>query len=76
MWKPTVFLHLAGADPLGHSSTNLSSLYKGFVRDTFQNFKHLREAAHAHDPLDAKPPRDEARNLRYTARDAGDRHNR
>ncbi len=44
--------HFAGENPFGHSSTNLGSLYKGFVKDTFQNFKHLRKTAHTHHPVD------------------------
>ena len=36
----------------GHTSTNLGSLYKGMVGDTFQNFKHLRKTASTHNPLD------------------------
>lgn len=45
------FRHFLGTNPFGHTSTNLGSLYKGLVRDTFQNFKHLRRTAHTHDPL-------------------------
>lgn len=44
--------HFLGDNPFGHSSVNLGSLYKGLVKDTFQNFKHLRRTAHTHDPLD------------------------
>ena len=29
-----------------------SSLYKGVVKDTFANFKHLRKTRHTHNPLD------------------------
>src|SRR5262249_47525642 len=46
------FWHFCGKNPFGHSSTNLGSLYKGLVKDTFQNFKHLRETPHTHNPLD------------------------
>ena len=46
------FHHFTGANPFGHSSTNLGSLYKGLVKDTFQSFKHLRQTEHTHDPLD------------------------
>jgi Exonuclease len=46
------FWRFTGANPFGHSSTNLGSLYKGLVRDTFQNFKHLRKTPHTHHPLD------------------------
>jgi len=46
------FWHFTGTNPFGHSSTNLGSLYKGLVKDTFQNFKHLRETPHTHDPVD------------------------
>lgn len=44
--------HFTGANPFGHSSTNLGSLYKGLARDVFASFKHLRRTAHTHDPLD------------------------
>jgi hypothetical protein len=46
------FHHFTGSNPFGHSSMNLGSLYKGIVRDTFQNFKHLRRTAHTHNPVD------------------------
>jgi hypothetical protein len=44
--------HFAGENPFGHSSTNLGSLYKGLVKDTFQNFRHLRRTKHTHNPVD------------------------
>ena len=46
------FHHFTGANPFGFSSTNLGSLYKGIVRDTTQNFKHLRKTRHTHNPVD------------------------
>ena len=46
------FHHFLGSNPLGHSSTNLGSLYKGLVKDTSQNFKHLRKTTHTHNPVD------------------------
>ncbi len=46
------FHHFIGENPFGYSSTNLGSLYKGIVRNTFENFKHLRETEHTHNPLD------------------------
>jgi len=46
------FHHFTGSNPFGHSSQNLGSLYKGIVRDTFQNFKHLRKTPHTHNPVD------------------------
>lgn len=46
------FPHFTGKNPFGHSSSNLGSLYKGFVRDTFTNFKHLRRTTHTHHPVD------------------------
>jgi DNA polymerase III epsilon subunit-like protein len=39
-------------NPFGHSSQNLGSLYKGVVKDTFANFKHLRKTRHTHHPVD------------------------
>lgn len=44
--------HFAGGNPFGHSSQNLGSLYKGMVKDTRKNFKHLRQTRHTHDPVD------------------------
>ena len=46
------FHHFLGENPFGHSSTNLGSLYKGLVKDTTKNFKHLRKTRHTHDPID------------------------
>jgi DNA polymerase III alpha subunit (gram-positive type) len=46
------FHHFTGSNPFGHSSYNLGSLYKGIVKDTFKNFKHLRKTAHTHNPVD------------------------
>lgn len=46
------FHHFLGRNPFGHSSTNLGSMYKGLVKDTFKNFKHLRETRHTHHPVD------------------------
>lgn len=41
-----------GSNIFGFSSTNLGSLYKGIVRDTRKNFKHLRVTRHTHNPVD------------------------
>ncbi len=46
------FHHFTGSNPFGHSSTNLGSLYKGLVADTFKNFKHLKRTPHTHHPVD------------------------
>jgi len=46
------FHHFLGKNPFGFSSTNLGSLYKGMVKDTSQNFKHLRKTRHSHHPVD------------------------
>lgn len=46
------FHHFCGKNPFGHTSSNLGSLYKGLVKDTFVNFKHLRKTAHTHNALD------------------------
>ncbi|MCU0355869.1 MAG: 3'-5' exoribonuclease [Cytophagales bacterium] len=46
------FHHFTGGNPFGFSSQNLGSLYKGVVKDTFKNFKHLRKTAHTHHPVD------------------------
>lgn len=46
------FHHFIGSNPFGFSSQNLGSLYKGLVRDTFKNFKQLRQTLHTHHPVD------------------------
>lgn len=46
------FIHFLDNNPFGFSSTNLGSLYKGLVKDTFKNFKHLRKTKHTHNPVD------------------------
>ena len=46
------FWHYTGKNPFGHSSMNLSSLYKGFVKSTSGNFRHLRRTRHTHNPVD------------------------
>ena len=46
------FHHFLGNNPFGFSSTNLGSLYKGMVKDTSPNFKHLRKTRHSHNPVD------------------------
>ena len=46
------FHHFTGGNPFGYSSTNLGSLFKGLVKDTFQTFKHLRKTPHTHNPVD------------------------
>jgi len=46
------FHHFLNKNPFGFSSQNLGSLYKGLVKDTFASFKHLRQTAHTHDPVD------------------------
>lgn len=46
------FHHFTGSNPFGFSSQNLGSLYKGVVKDTFKNFKHLRKTTHTHHPVD------------------------
>jgi DNA polymerase III epsilon subunit-like protein len=46
------FHHFTGGNPFGFSSTNLGSLYKGLVKNTAPNFKHLRRTKHTHHPVD------------------------
>jgi hypothetical protein len=46
------FHHFLGSNPFGFRSTDLGSLYKGLVKDTRQNFKHLRRTKHSHHPVD------------------------
>jgi len=46
------FHHFTGGNPFGFSSQNLGSLYKGLVKNTTKNFKHLRKTKHTHHPVD------------------------
>lgn len=46
------FHHFLNANPFGYSSQNLGSFYKGVVKDTAKNFKHLRKTHHSHNPVD------------------------
>lgn len=46
------FHHFLQKNPFGFSSSNLGSLYKGLVKDTFKTFKHLRRTRHTHHPVD------------------------
>lgn len=46
------FHYYLGKNPFGFSSTNIGSLYKGMVKNTRHNFKHLRKTKHTHHPVD------------------------
>lgn len=46
------FHHFTGNNPFGFSSSNLNSLFKGIVKDTSKDFKHLRKTKHTHNPVD------------------------
>jgi hypothetical protein len=46
------FIRFLEKNPFGFSSTNLGSLYKGLVKGSFKNFKHLRKTKHTHNPVD------------------------
>lgn len=46
------FWRFCGENPFGHSSTNLNSLYKGYVKNTRKNCKHLRKTKHTHNAID------------------------
>ncbi len=63
------FHHFLDSNPFGYSSQNLGSLYKGMVKDMRQNFKHLRQTTHTHDPLD--DARGNAEALLYMIREMG-----
>lgn len=41
-----------GGNPFGHNALALGSIYKGFERNMFKNFKHLRKTKHTHNPVD------------------------
>lgn len=46
------FWFFLNRNPFGHSSTNLNSLYKGYVKNTRKNCKHLRKTKHTHNAID------------------------
>ena len=46
------FWQQLGRNPFGWSSANMGSLYKGITGDIYSTFKHLRETAHTHNPVD------------------------
>ena len=46
------FHHFIKENPFGFSSMNLGSFYKGIIKDTFKNFKHLRKRKHTHNPVE------------------------
>ena len=46
------FHHFLGSNPFGFRSTDLGSLYKGLLKDTLENFNHLRKTKHTHNPID------------------------
>jgi hypothetical protein len=51
-WINYYFLRYIGSNPFGHSSTNIGSLYKGIIKNTHKNFKHLKITKHTHNPVD------------------------
>lgn len=44
--------HFLGENVFGYSSWNLNCIYKGLVKTGFESFKHLRDTAHTHHPVD------------------------
>jgi hypothetical protein len=47
--------HFAHENPFGYSSANINWFYKGFTKNFYKSFKHLRETTHDHNPVnDAK----------------------
>ena len=47
------YMHrFVGDNVFGFSSRNLGDLYKGMVKSTRKNFKHLRKTRHTHHPVD------------------------
>jgi hypothetical protein len=46
LWK------YAGRNPFGHTSRNISDLYKGMERDVASSFWSLKQTKHTHHPVD------------------------
>lgn len=45
------FWKFTNGNPFGHSSTNMNSVFKGFMRDMTVNAKHMRKTRHDHTAL-------------------------
>jgi DNA polymerase III epsilon subunit-like protein len=46
------FHHFCGANPFGHNSDDLGTLYKGIAKDMNATFEHLRDSQHTHNALE------------------------
>lgn len=46
------FHHFLGENPFGFSSRRIGDLYCGMQKDTFTQWKHLRDTKHTHNPID------------------------
>jgi DNA polymerase III epsilon subunit-like protein len=46
------FHHFCGANPFGHNSEDLGTLYKGIAKDMSATFEHLRVTQHSHNALE------------------------
>ena len=46
------FHHFLKRNPFGFSSRRIADLYCGIEKDTFAKWKHLRQTAHTHHPVD------------------------
>jgi DNA polymerase III alpha subunit (gram-positive type) len=51
-WINYYFHRFIGNNPFGHTSMNISSLYKGLTKNMSSNFKHLKKTKHTHHPVD------------------------
>ena len=46
------FHHFLGRCPFGHTSRNISDIYKGMSGDMMKRIQHLRDTRHTHHPVD------------------------
>jgi DNA polymerase III epsilon subunit-like protein len=46
------FWRYLNRNPFGWSSSNIGSYYKGLTGNVHANFRHLRDTAHTHNPVD------------------------
>ena len=46
------FWQQLGRNPFGWSAAGIGSFYKGLRKDVYKTFKHLRDTAHTHNPVD------------------------
>lgn len=50
-WINYYFHHFIGENPFGFSGRRIGDLYAGMCKDTFVQWKHMRDTQHDHNPV-------------------------